>query len=64
MAELVKEGKVRYIGLSEHSIDEIHRAHKVHPITAYQIEFSPWTTDIETNGVLETTRELGISTVA
>ncbi|KAI9278476.1 pyridoxine 4-dehydrogenase [Phascolomyces articulosus] len=64
MAELVKEGKVRYIGLSEHSADEIRRAHKIHPISAYQAEFSPWTLDIETNGVLETTRELGISIVA
>ncbi|KAG2221627.1 hypothetical protein INT45_001152 [Circinella minor] len=64
MAELVKEGKVKYIGLSECDVDTLRRAHKVHPITAYQIEYSPWTLDIETNGILEATRELGISIVA
>jgi len=64
MAELVKEGKVKYIGLSEMTAATIRRAHKVHPITALQVEYSPWTLDIEHNGVLETCRELGIAIVA
>ncbi|KAJ2368967.1 hypothetical protein H4S01_001284 [Coemansia sp. RSA 2610] len=64
LAELVKEGKVRYIGLSECTPDELRRAHKIHPITAVQVEYSPWSTHIETNGVLDTCRELGITVVA
>jgi aryl-alcohol dehydrogenase-like predicted oxidoreductase len=64
MAELVKEGKVRYLGLSECSADTLRRAHAVHPIAALQIEFSPWTLDIERNGILGTARELGITIVA
>ncbi|RUP47652.1 aldo/keto reductase [Jimgerdemannia flammicorona] len=59
MAELVKEGKVRYLGLSECSAATLRRAHAVHPIAALQIEYSPWTLDIEENGILETARELG-----
>ncbi|KAJ1893285.1 hypothetical protein LPJ81_005396 [Coemansia sp. IMI 209127] len=64
MAELVKEGKVKYIGLSECSPEELRRAHKVHPITAVQIEYSAWSTHVETDGVLDTCRELGITIVA
>ncbi|KAG2173007.1 hypothetical protein INT44_006980 [Umbelopsis vinacea] len=64
MAKLVEEGKVKYLGLSECSAETLRRAHKVHPITAVQIEYSPWTLDIETNEVLKTCRELGISIVA
>ncbi|ORY52927.1 aldo/keto reductase [Rhizoclosmatium globosum] len=64
MAELVKEGKVKYLGLSEASAETIRRAHKIHPITAYQVEYSPWTTDIEDNGILETCNELGIAVIA
>ena len=64
LAELVKEGKIRYIGLSEFNEETIRRAHKVHPISALQVEYSPWFLDIENNGVLETARELGISIVA
>eukprot|EP01114_Cavostelium_apophysatum_P014074 TRINITY_DN3553_c0_g1_i1.p1 TRINITY_DN3553_c0_g1~~TRINITY_DN3553_c0_g1_i1.p1 ORF type:complete len:324 (+),score=48.87 TRINITY_DN3553_c0_g1_i1:89-1060(+) len=64
MAELVKEGKVRYLGLSECSAETLRRAHKVHPISAVQIEYSPWTTDHERNGVIATCRELGIAIVA
>ncbi|KAJ1550785.1 hypothetical protein HK405_015892 [Cladochytrium tenue] len=64
MAELVKEGKVKYLGLSEASAATIRRAHAVHPIAALQIEYSPWTVDIEQNGVLETCEELGITIVA
>jgi len=60
----LKEGKFKYIGLSECSADTLRRAHKVHPISAVQIEYSPWTLDIESNGVLQTCRELGIAIVA
>ncbi|KAJ2551410.1 hypothetical protein EV175_003702 [Coemansia sp. RSA 1933] len=64
MAELVKEGKVKYIGLSECIPEELRRAHKVHPIAAVQIEYSAWSTHVETDGVLDTCRELGITIVA
>ncbi|KAJ1728332.1 hypothetical protein LPJ61_004088 [Coemansia biformis] len=63
LGELVKEGKVRYIGLSECTPEILRRAHKVHPITALQVEYSPWSTHIETNGLLDTCRELGITVV-
>jgi len=64
MAELVREGKVRYLGLSEASPETLRRAMKVHPITALQTEYSLWTRDPESNGVLDTCRELGIGFVA
>jgi len=64
MKELVEAGKTRHIGLSEASPQTIRRAHAVHPITALQTEYSLWTRDPEDNGVLETTRELGIGFVA
>jgi aryl-alcohol dehydrogenase-like predicted oxidoreductase len=63
MAELVEQGKVRYLGLSEASPDTIRRAHATHPITAVQSEYSLWTRDVEA-GVLDTVRELGIGFVA
>lgn len=63
MAELVREGKVRHIGLSEAAPETIRRAHRVHPITALQSEFSLWTRDPE-GEVLSTVRELGIGFVA
>jgi aryl-alcohol dehydrogenase-like predicted oxidoreductase len=63
MAALVKAGKVRFLGLSEASPDEIRRAHAVHPITAVQTEYSLWSRDPE-HGVLDTCRELGIGFVA
>jgi aryl-alcohol dehydrogenase-like predicted oxidoreductase len=63
MAELVDEGKVRYLGLSEAAPDTIRRAHAVHPITAVQTEYSIWTRELE-GGVLPTLRELGIGLVA
>ena len=63
MAQLVKEGKVRYLGLSEASPQTLHRAAKVHPITALQSEYSLWTRDPE-DEVLPTCRELGIGFVA
>jgi aryl-alcohol dehydrogenase-like predicted oxidoreductase len=62
MAELVAEGKVRYLGLSEASVDTIRRAASVHPITALQSEWSIWSRDIE-DEVVPTCRELGIGLV-
>lgn len=64
MAELVRAGKVRYLGLSEAGATTLRRAHKVHPITAIQSEYSIWTRDPEENGVLETCQELGVTFVA
>jgi aryl-alcohol dehydrogenase-like predicted oxidoreductase len=63
MAELVKEGQVRYIGLSEASAQTLRRANKVHQITAVQTEYSLWTRDPE-DEILPTCRELGIGFVA
>jgi len=63
MADLVREGKVRYIGLSEAAPDTIRRAHAVHPITALQTEYSLWSRDAE-EAVLPLCRELGITYVA
>jgi aryl-alcohol dehydrogenase-like predicted oxidoreductase len=63
MAELVEEGKVRYLGLSEAAPATIRRAHAVHPITALQSEYSLWTRDPEAE-ILPTVRELGIGFVA
>jgi aryl-alcohol dehydrogenase-like predicted oxidoreductase len=62
MAELVEQGKIRHIGLSEAAPDTIRRAHAVHPITAVQTEYSLWTRDPEPE-VLPTCRELGIGFV-
>jgi aryl-alcohol dehydrogenase-like predicted oxidoreductase len=63
MAELVREGKVRFIGLSEAAPATIRRAHSVHPITALQTEYSLWSRDVE-DEILPTVRELGIGFVA
>jgi aryl-alcohol dehydrogenase-like predicted oxidoreductase len=63
MAELVNEGKVRFIGLSEAGAETIRRAHPVHPITAVQTEYSLWTRDVE-DEVLPTLQELGVGLVA
>ena len=63
LADLVKEGKVRTIGLSEVSAATVRRAHRVHPVTAVQTEYSLWTRNAEV-AVLETCRELGIAFVA
>ena len=63
MAELVNEGKVLHLGLSEAAPETIRRAHAVHPITALQTEYSLWTRDPEAE-VLPTVRELGIGFVA
>jgi aryl-alcohol dehydrogenase-like predicted oxidoreductase len=63
MAELVRAGKVRYLGLSEASGESIRRAHKVHPIAALQTEYSLWSRDPE-DSILGVTRELGIAFIA
>jgi len=64
LAELVKEGKIKGIGLSETSAETIRRAHKVHPIAAVEVELSLWATDILRNGIATTCGELGIPIVA
>jgi aryl-alcohol dehydrogenase-like predicted oxidoreductase len=63
MAHLVKEGKVRYLGLSEAAPQTLRRAYAAHPITAFQSEYSLWTRDPE-DEILSTCRELGIGFVA
>jgi len=63
MAQLVKEGKVRHLGLSEASAETLGRAHAVHPITALQTEYSLWTRDPE-DGILAAARSLGVGFVA
>jgi aryl-alcohol dehydrogenase-like predicted oxidoreductase len=63
MAELVSAGKVRTLGLSEAGPETLRRAAKVHTIATLQSEYSLWTRDVETNGVLATCRELGITFV-
>jgi aryl-alcohol dehydrogenase-like predicted oxidoreductase len=63
MADLVQQGKVRYLGLSEASAETIRRAHTVHPITALQTEYSLWSRDVE-DEILPAIRELGIGFVA
>ena len=63
MAELVEAGKVRFLGLSEATPEEIRRAHAVHPITALQTEYSLWSRDPEAE-LLDTCKELGITFVA
>ena len=62
MAELVREGKVRYLGLSEVTAEQLEKAHAVHPISALQSEYSLWTRGIE-ESVLPTARRLGIGIV-
>ncbi|MCB0568941.1 MAG: aldo/keto reductase [Phaeodactylibacter sp.] len=63
MAELVKAGKVRYIGLSEAGPETITRAHKIHPVSALQTEYSLWTRDVEAD-ILPTIQRLNIGFVA
>jgi aryl-alcohol dehydrogenase-like predicted oxidoreductase len=64
MAELVRAGKVKWLGLSEAAPATIRRAAGVHTITALQSEYSLWTRDVEDNGVLDTCREIGIGFVS
>lgn len=63
---LFRAGKVKYIGLSEVSEQTLRRAHAVHPISALQVEYSPFTLDIEDPkiGLLKAARELGIKIIA
>jgi aryl-alcohol dehydrogenase-like predicted oxidoreductase len=63
MADLIKAGKVRYLGLSEASAATLQRACKVHPIAALQSEYSLWTRDVETQGNLAAARRLGVALV-
>lgn len=64
MGELVKEGKVRYIGLSEVGSETIKKAHQIHPLTAVQSEYSLFERQVEELGILNTLNELGIGFVA
>lgn len=64
MGEFVAEGKVKYLGISEAAPETIRRAHATHPLTAVQTEYSLFERSPEVNGVLDTTRELGIAFVA
>lgn len=63
LSELVKAGKIRYLGLSEASAKTLRAAHRIHPVTALQSEFSLWTREVEED-ILPTCRELGIGFVA
>ncbi len=63
MAELVQAGKIRYIGLSEASAEDLEKAHHIHPISVLQTEFSLWSRDVE-ESILPKARELGIGFVA
>ncbi|KAF1849945.1 Aldo/keto reductase [Cucurbitaria berberidis CBS 394.84] len=66
MVELKNEGKIKYLGLSEISSETLRRAHKVHPISAVQVEYSPFAMEIESKQIdlLKTCRELGVAVVA
>jgi aryl-alcohol dehydrogenase-like predicted oxidoreductase len=64
LAELVKQGKIRAIGLSEPSAATLEKAHKVHPVAAVESEYSLWTRNSETDGVFKTCQKLGIGFVA
>lgn len=65
LKELVEEGKVKYVGLSECTPAELRRAHAVHPVTAVQMEWSLQTRDVEApGGMVDTCRELGVGIVA
>jgi aryl-alcohol dehydrogenase-like predicted oxidoreductase len=64
MAELVKQGKVRYLGLSEVNVNTLRRAHAVHPISSVQSELSLWSREPEQDGVLDACRELNIGFLA
>lgn len=61
LKELVQENKIKYIGLSEVTAEQIRRAHQIHPVAAVQIEYSPWSRQDEYNDVIKTCRELNIT---
>jgi pyridoxine 4-dehydrogenase len=64
LSQLIKEGKFDHIGLSEVSAASIRRAHKIHPISTVEIEYSLWSIEAKHNGVLSTCKELGIAVIA
>ncbi len=66
ICQFYREGKVRYLGLSEISASALRRAHAVHPISAVQVEYSPFCLDIEDEkiGLLRACRELGVTVIA
>lgn len=64
MADLVREGKVRYLGLSEMSAETVRKAHAVHPISALQTEYSLFERNVEARGILQAVTEMGIGFVA
>ena len=64
LSQMVKEGKFDHIGLSEVSAESIRRAHKIHPIATVEIEYSLWATEAKANGILDTTKDLGIAIIA
>jgi len=64
MKQLVEQGKVRFIGVSEFSAEQLRAAHAVHPITALQTEYSLWSRNVEEEGILAACRDLGIAFVA
>jgi aryl-alcohol dehydrogenase-like predicted oxidoreductase len=64
LGELVASGKVRYLGICEARPDTIRRAHATSPLSAVETEYSLFARDVETNGVLDTVRELGLGFVA
>jgi pyridoxine 4-dehydrogenase len=64
LSQLIKEGKFDHIGLSEVSAASIRRAHKIHPISTVEIEYSLWSIEAKHNGVLSTCKELGITVIA
>ena len=64
LATLIKEGKFNHIGLSEVSEKTIRRAAKIHPVATVEVEFSLWSTEIKTNGVLDACNELDIKIIA
>lgn len=59
-----REGKVKYLGLSECGVKDLRRAHAVHPISALQMEYSPLWLNIERSGIFATAKELGVTIVA
>ncbi len=63
VGELIKQGKVKFFGLSEPDAQTLRRAHAVHPVTALQNEYSLWTREPESNGILDTCEELGVGFV-
>lgn len=59
-----RQGKIKYIGLSECTANDLRRAHAIHPIAALEVEYNPFALEVEEVGLLETARELGIAIIA